>query len=210
MNLLWFDSSFFITVHSEESKGYRRLFTKHQMWWTTLKIHVPTYFLRGSLRVIPPAFIAVRNDWTCERAKLNRWAWSRWRLGYQCPNSCWCCMNSQRLSGMSRVLPCTPSWWCLPAGIDVPAPRQQLDTPPHTSWKRAPSSLPTPWLNRRAPGQRNCRRTLVPSHAAGCEKTPTWGDARQNWKRQKKPSVRKNNTATGGRAGLHPSPIIRD
>lgn len=94
----------------------------------------------------------------------------------QCSNSCWCCMNSQRLSGKSRESPCTPSWWCLPAGIDVPAPHQQLDTLPHSLWKRAPSSLPTPWLNRKALGQEKCWRTLVPSHGAGCEKTPTWND----------------------------------
>lgn len=92
--------------------------------------------------------------------------------------SSWCCMYSQHRSGTSRGSPCTPSWWFQPAGIDVPAPRPRPDTPPHSLWKPAPSLQPTPWLNRKPPGQESCWRTPVRSHGAGCEKTPTWKDGK--------------------------------
>lgn len=96
--------------------------------------------------------------------------------------SVFCCVHLQRQSGMSRESPCTPSSWCRPACIDVPALRPQPDTLPRSLWTQAPSSPPTPWLNRRAPGQESWRRTPVLSRGAGCEKTPTCNDQ----ERQKK------------------------
>lgn len=38
------------------------------------------YFLLGSLRIIPPAFIAALKDWTCktEKPERERETWSKW------------------------------------------------------------------------------------------------------------------------------------
>lgn len=109
----------------------------------------------------------------------KQWLWSRkWLKRKKIEfKSLLLWLDSQRQSGMSRELPCTPSWWCPPAGIAVPAPHLQLDTLPHILWKPAPSSAPTLWLNRTAPEQENCWRTPVPSRSAECEKTPIWKEA---------------------------------
>lgn len=155
--------------------------------WHDTRVHVPTYFLLGSLRMTPPAFIAALNDWTYGRVKRNKCeAWLKMEGGKKLLNSPWCCMYSQHQSGTSKESPCTPSWWCQPADIDAPAPHQQPDMLPHRWWKPAPSSLPIPGLNRKAPGQENCWRTLAPSHGAACEKTPTWKERGRNpmWEKE--------------------------
>ena len=90
-------------------------------------------------------------------------------------------MFSPRPSGRPREWPCTPSSWCRPVDIGAPGPRPPLDRWPHTWWRPAPSSVTTLWLSRSAQGQASCWRTLVPSHGAGCGKTPTWKRDKTEW-----------------------------
>lgn len=148
-----------VRIHKRaESKGYRGHFYKTTDVTDDTWIQVPIYFLLGSLRVIPLSFMAALKDWTCEGDKKK----DKHEAGDDCRGknkrqiSSWSRVYSRRQSGTSRESPCTPSWRCQPAGIDVPAPHPQPDTLPRSLWTPAHSSSPTPWLNRKAPGQERC------------------------------------------------------
>lgn len=54
-----------------------QIYTKQRIWLMNYS-QDPTYFLLGSLRMIPPAFIAALKDWTCKTEKPEREMWSQW------------------------------------------------------------------------------------------------------------------------------------
>lgn len=158
--------------HLSSSKWWKQACRGHLSKQLVEWIHVPIYFLLGSLRMIPPSFIAVLKVWTYKTINNN--------LKYAVITpTCIIgrsCEYSQHRSGTSRESPCTPSWWCQPAGIESPAPPPQLDTLPRSLWKPVPSSLPTLWWNRSAREQESWWKTPPPWRGSGCGRTSTWGE----------------------------------